>query len=243
VTPSHEQGADLFAHSCAGCHGSDGGGGEHGPNIATAPQVIGLADAQLSEILKKGIPSGGMPAFAYLEPDKLQSLVGYLRVLQGISGLGEIQLPGDPHNGDQLFFGSAACANCHMIHGRGGFMGADLTEYARGRSADAVRGAIVRPTDNAEGLGHLVEIETRGKRTKGLIRARDNYTIVLQSEDGAFHSIARDQILKMVISRGTLMPQDYSHRLDDKQIDDLVSYLLRTAGSGRPAQAQTDSEH
>jgi cytochrome c oxidase cbb3-type subunit 3 len=32
-------GAAIFASNCAGCHGADGRGGEHAPNIATTPEV------------------------------------------------------------------------------------------------------------------------------------------------------------------------------------------------------------
>jgi len=32
-------GAAIFASNCATCHGADGRGGEHAPNIATAPEV------------------------------------------------------------------------------------------------------------------------------------------------------------------------------------------------------------
>ena len=45
-------GAAIFASNCAGCHGADGRGGEHAPNIATAPNVQHLVDRELTGIIR-----------------------------------------------------------------------------------------------------------------------------------------------------------------------------------------------
>src|ERR1700742_1024010 len=102
------QGSTLFASNCAGCHGSDGRGGEHGPDIATAPDVRRLADADLIAIAKHGVSGTGMPAFGWLGQEKLTSIVQYLRTLQG--GQIDIKLPGNPKGGEALFFGGARCS-------------------------------------------------------------------------------------------------------------------------------------
>src|SRR4030081_2551948 len=44
-TPSGPRtGEEIFASSCAGCHGLDGRGGERAPNIAGRPAVQQLSD-------------------------------------------------------------------------------------------------------------------------------------------------------------------------------------------------------
>lgn len=235
--------AALFASNCAVCHGSDGRGGERAPNIATDPEMVALSDARLTEILNKGVLASGMPLFSFLGDEKIRELVDYLRLLQGISGSAQTQLPGDPVAGEQMFFGSASCSNCHMVNGRGGFLGDDLTAFAKGRSADIVRAAIVHPEDAPGRAGHPVEVETRdGATYKGLVRSRDNFDIVLQSEDGAFHSLLRDRIVHITTSSQPLMPQDYAEKLSTKQIDDLISFLLRNAGSAKSAPASGGDE-
>lgn len=231
--------AALFASTCAVCHGSDGRGGERGPNIATDREMVRLSDSQLHDILNKGVLASGMPAFGFLGEDKVEALVQYLRGLQGIAGTGQAQLPGNPRAGEQLFFGAASCSSCHMINGRGGILGEDLTTYARGRSAEVVRAAIVHPGD----AGHLVEVATSGSATyKGLFRAGDNFNIVLQSEDGAFHSIARNDITQMTTSRQPLMPIDYGSKLQSKQLDDLISYLIKSSGTGKAVLAKGNDD-
>jgi len=226
--------ATMFASDCAVCHGGDGRGGERAPNIATKRETVNLSDAQLTAILKKGVLASGMPAFGALGDEKIMQLVSYLRELQGMGDSGQARLTGDAGEGEKTFFDN--CSRCHMIHGKGGFLGEDLSTYARGRSAEAIRAAILHPEDSPGGADHIVDIQTTEAGSfRGLIRARDNFTFVLQDEDGGYHSIARNRIQKMIINTQPLMPQDYGTKLDDKSLSNLIRYLQESARSGNPA--------
>src|SRR5271170_8496488 len=80
---AQQPGAAIFASNCATCHGADGRGGEHAPNIATAPEVQHLMDRELAGIIRYGIAGAGMPAFSSLKQQEVADVVSYLRVLQG----------------------------------------------------------------------------------------------------------------------------------------------------------------
>ena len=54
-----DAGRQVFVARCAGCHGSDGNGGELGPGIAT--RVPLRSDADLATLLRQGLPGAGMP--------------------------------------------------------------------------------------------------------------------------------------------------------------------------------------
>jgi cytochrome c oxidase cbb3-type subunit 3 len=235
--------AAVFNSSCAVCHGSDGRGGERAPNIATKREIVNLSDAQLTVILNKGVLASGMPPFSYLGDEKIMQLVEYLRELQGVAGSSQAQITGDAGEGEKIFFAEGSCSRCHMIHGRGGFLGEDLSTYARGRSAEAIRAAIIHPGDSPGGADHIVDIQTAGGNSyRGLIRSRDNFNVVLQGEDGAYHSLARDRIKKMVTDSQPLMPQDYGTKLDEQRINNLISYLLRNSGSEKPV-TKNEEDH
>ena len=97
-TPSSEVGQQLFNSSCAGCHGLDGRGGEHAPNIATIPRVQNLSDNGIMRIVHDGIQSAGMPGFGSRFNDgQIKAIVRYLRVLQGRQAA--VSLPGNPRTG------------------------------------------------------------------------------------------------------------------------------------------------
>jgi alcohol dehydrogenase (cytochrome c) len=75
-----EEGYRFFETSCALCHGSDGTGGEFGPNISV--RLPKLNDQQLTAVIHGGLPKRGMPAFPNIEDKKLADLIGFLRSLK-----------------------------------------------------------------------------------------------------------------------------------------------------------------
>ena len=243
TSQANTAGALLFRQNCAACHGNDGRGGERAPNIATEHDVVTATDAQLRDTVSHGIPEAGMPAFDYLGKQKVSELVAWLRVLQGVGGALHAKLPGDPAAGEAIFFGKAACSKCHMVRGKGGFIAEDLSDYGRGRTVDAIRTAIVNPAASPSGGGRLTRVVmTNGARYQGVIRAENNFTIVLQNESGAFQSLARDHIAKMESST-SLMPRDYGKTLTQQELKDLVSYLIQAATPLQPMRvSQNDKQ-
>jgi len=75
-----EQGYRFFESSCALCHGSDGTGGEFGPNISI--RLPKLDDAQLTAVIQGGLPQRGMPAFPNVQGAQLSDLMAFLRSLK-----------------------------------------------------------------------------------------------------------------------------------------------------------------
>ena len=233
-------GASLFAANCGACHGSDGRSGERAPNIATRREVVSRSDADLIRTVENGLAGNGMPAFGYLGRAQIDAIVHHLRTLQGIDVA--VAAPGDPHLGEALFFGKAECSSCHMVNGRGGFIAADLSGYGLGRSVADLRAAILDPDRRLDRSAQFVTIVTiDGKRCTGFIRNEDNFSLVLQTQDGAFRQFARDKVARVELSGHSSMPRDYENRLSSKELDDLISYLVR-AGSAERKVTKDDDE-
>lgn len=241
--PANEKGDTLFSQNCAACHGSDGRGGERAPSIATRRDIVALSDAELRQRVEKGVLSAGMPAFGFLGQENIGALVDYLRRLQGRTATAAAPLPGDPAEGERLFFQKASCSRCHIVQGHGGFIADDLSDYGQGRSADVIRKAIVDPGAVAGDVGQAVQVMTvSGKTVTGVLRAEDNFTAVVQTEDGAFHSFSHDQIRNLEKSGHSLMPRNYATRLSGQEINDLVSYLMKTGNSAETAHDQSQDD-
>lgn len=234
------QGAKLFASNCAACHGADGRGGEHAPDIATAPDVQRLPDQNLTGIVNNGISGTGMPAFAWLGQEKIFSIVAYLRTLGGKNNT--VTMPGNAERGENLFFGKAQCSACHMVKGKGGFLASDLS--SSNTSADPLRQVILDPENSLPPEKKAVTITTRnGQKYAGALRAQDNFSISIQTLDGAFHYFPNSEITSLEIGARSLMPSDYSSRLNDSEINDLISYLIRIgAQSPKPDAPSSDDE-
>jgi len=79
-----DSGRQVFVSRCAGCHGSDGNGGELGPAIAA--RVPSRIDEDLTSLFRQGLPAAGMPAFPSLTGTETIDLIGYLRTLRPRTG-------------------------------------------------------------------------------------------------------------------------------------------------------------
>jgi alcohol dehydrogenase (cytochrome c) len=87
-TPA-DTGHQVFVGRCAGCHGSDGNGGELGPGIAT--RVPSRTDQELTTLFGQGLPAAGMPAFSSLSDTEVADLIHYLRTLKPRNGSGPVR--------------------------------------------------------------------------------------------------------------------------------------------------------
>lgn len=232
-------GQQIFS-ACAGCHGLDGGGGEHAPNIATNPEVRAMSDPALAAIIRNGIPAAGMPGFGkLLDENQLRAVLLYLRSLQGAGST--ITSRGDATRGRELFFGRAGCAQCHMMSGAGGSFGADLSTYAQGRSADALREAILAPEKVVDPRRGPVNVTTRsGKTYSGLIRNEDNFSLQMQTPDGKFHFFDKTDLASIERDARSLTGS-HGNKLSSAELDDLVNFLSHvTGGSSKPDQEEDE---
>jgi putative heme-binding domain-containing protein len=237
LTPflAHSQTADpgqqVFSNICASCHGLDGQGGEHAPNIATNPEVQRMTDRELTGIVRYGIQSKGMPGFqSSLQRDQITAVVKYLRAMGSREASGSI--PGNASQGKSLFFGAAQCGECHSMQGEGGFLGADLSGYGKFHSPDSIRSAILEPNKNGDQRhGTVVAVTRDGKTYTGIARNEDNFSLQMQTPDGAFHLFDKHALSHLEHKPESLMPADYRRKLTPTQLDDIVKYLSLSVGS------------
>jgi cytochrome c oxidase cbb3-type subunit III len=222
---SSSSGEQLFTSNCAGCHGLDARGGEHAPNIATTPKLQQLSDADLLQRVRDGVPAAGMPAFrSKFAPPQLEAVVSYLRTLQGKGSEGAVR--GNPEKGRDLFFGQAHCGDCHAVAGRRGFAASDLSTYGQNHTAAQIRESIVNPDTSLNESRGVVAVTTRsGEKYKGIARNEDNFSLQLQTLDGAFHFFDKSNIARIEHPAHALVISQYGSTLTTSDLDDLASFL------------------
>jgi cytochrome c oxidase cbb3-type subunit III len=238
VTSSSARGKQTFSSTCASCHGLDGKGSERAPNIADRPNVQRLSDAQIIHIIENGIPGTGMPAFHSLEGSQIREVVAYLRTLQGKNKTA--RLPGNPERGKAIFVGKAGCSECHMVAGEGGFIASDLSTYAHVHEVEQIRSAITEPDSNNAQKRFVTVTLRGGEKYAGRARDEDNFSLQLQTLDGAFHFLSKSDIDKVEYDSHGLMPSDYASRLSAGELNDVVSYLMTVAGASEGGTPKVD---
>ncbi|PYX58633.1 MAG: hypothetical protein DMG73_10305 [Acidobacteria bacterium] len=232
LASTHLAGQQVFASNCASCHGLDGRGGERAPDIAGTAKVQKFPDEKLFHIVGDGIPATGMPAFRTLGADKIKAVVSYLRVLQGRTP--SVKLPGNPERGKLL--------------GAGGIIGTDLSVYAKTRSVEEIREAITKPGKNVETHGKekrerpVTVLMRDGQKYIGIARNEDNFSLQLQTLDGAFHFLMKSELDHIEYQPQSLMPSDYGSTLSRQELDDLISFLVSTSKSSKARQSADNGE-
>jgi cytochrome c oxidase cbb3-type subunit 3 len=213
-------GAALYGQRCGACHGADAHGGE-APDLTKSALVTTGTAKDLFNTIHNGVRGTEMPPFP-LPDEQVWQLVSHLYSVAR-PGMGA-PVAGDPEAGRQVFE-QAGCAGCHMIAGKGGFLGPDLSGVAARRFASQIRDEIVHPAASvAFGYQPVKLVTKRQEAVTGLLKNEDNFSVQVLKADGTWALFTRDMIAEMRLEPATLMPEK---KLDDGQLQNLLSYLDR----------------
>jgi PQQ-dependent dehydrogenase (methanol/ethanol family) len=219
-------GRNRFQQLCTSCHGENAKGAR-GPNLTTGDWRWGRSDDAILKNILQGIPGTEMPAFPIPESDG-KAIVSYLRSLR-IEGSGEA-LRGDAQAGGHLFFGSAKCSQCHMVKGRGGRLGPDLSTIGAERSPSEIRDAIANPDKSLRRGFETVEVRLRsGELIRGARKNEDTFSIQIMDERERLHVLLKRDIQGIDAPKKSLMPTE---ALPPGDLDNLVAFLKNPATSG-----------
>lgn len=217
-----EAGRKQFASLCAGCHGVDGGGGEYGPNIVDMRRFGESPERDVADVIKNGIPDSGMPAFALPQKD-IDALVAFVHALRAPAA--DHPAPGDAAAGERYFFGEGKCSGCHMVKGRGGELGPDLSNIGRERRLGQITQALRNPGASTVSGYRVASLRLRdGSTLRGLVKNESNYDLQLQTLDGKLQLLEREQIAEETREPAPLMPPAKG---TDEELRDVLAYLSR----------------
>lgn len=223
-----EAGQKRFRQLCSSCHGRDGEGGQgegQGPNLMTSWEVRRARDQQLFNAVKDGVKGSSMPPFP-LPEQQIWELVSFVRSLNAPAY--SIQVSGDAAVGEVIFFGKGECFSCHMIRGRGGYLGPDLSNIGALRRVSELREAIVSPKQLAsEGYRPLLLRLSGDRQIRAIARHYSNWSIQALDENGKLHLLRGDAIRQAIPQNKTWMPGNIAQRLTRAEIDDVVAFLSR----------------
>jgi PQQ-dependent dehydrogenase (methanol/ethanol family) len=218
------QGGGIFASRCAGCHGADGAGGEHGPTIVDLERRGGGSRPRqaLSDTIRNGIKEGGMPAFTFSDAE-MTAVVAFVEALRAPAAVHATA--GDPAAGQSFFFGKGNCSGCHMLSGHGGALGPDLTNIARERRLGQIEQALRRPeTLTRPGFRPMTVRLRDGETLSGIVKNESNYDLQLQGADGFLHLLSKSQIESAAREPKSLMP---AVNATQSEMRDLLAFLTR----------------
>ena len=226
ASPPKAQGSEVYAKQCAGCHGLDARGGEHGPPLAGNSRLRGRSISWLRRTIHDGIPTGGMPSFSNLPASELDALAALVHSLNAPAA--ENRVPRDRAAGEKYFFGEGQCASCHMVYGRGSAVGPDLSDIGREMSVKEIRSSLLEPSRQIAPGYQMVTVRLRdGQAVSGFARSRSNFEVILQDLKGQFHMLPTDEISAISEGPQSQMPHV---KANAEQLRNLIAFLSSLAG-------------
>jgi putative heme-binding domain-containing protein len=229
-----------FRINCALCHGLGAHGGGRGPDLTRAQKKHAHSDAELFQVISNGIPGTVMPANGTngqgvgMTDEEIWQIITYIR---SVEVKAPAQSVGNATHGKELFYGDANCSLCHMVEGRGGRVGPELTAVGGSRTREAIIDSVRNPSRRlAWGLAEATkefpqEYETvtvvtaDGKEIKGVALNEDNFSVQMMDTSEQIYLLNKDKLRSFQKSRESMMPIYTPELLSDKDLEDIVAYL------------------
>jgi putative heme-binding domain-containing protein len=226
------QGAVLFRQECVFCHGVSARGGMRGPDLTSGTWSHGGSDAELVATITNGVPGTAMPPNK-LTDEEIWQIIAYLRTLQQPPAAAT----GDAGRGEALFFGATRCSSCHMVNGRGGRLGPELSSVGSSRPRayliESIREPGKRLTEN-HSFGDVATLRydtvtvvtADGQTIVGVPLDEDTFTIQMIDSSERVHSFDKKSLRSLRHDDRSLMPAYDANRLSNTDLDDVVAFLL-----------------
>src|SRR5215469_1074257 len=181
-----------FRINCALCHGLGARGGGRGPDLTRAKKKHVHSDAEMFQVISNGIPGTAMPANGTngqgvgMTDHEIWQIITYIRS-QEVKA--PAKLAGNAAHGKELFYGDANCSLCHMVEGKGGRLGPDLSTVGGSRTREAMIDSVRNPSRHlAWGLTEATKefpqqyetvdaVTSDGKQIKGVALNEDSFTV------------------------------------------------------------------
>lgn len=229
-----------FRANCAFCHGLGARGGGRGPDLTRTPKKHGDSDADIFNTINNGVPGTAMPPNGATQQgvgmteEELWQVVTYIRSVEKKASA----VNGDAKHGRELYYGSAACGTCHMFQGKGGRLGPDLTGAGTARSTEYLTESLRNPSRRlAQGIIEAMkefteEYETvnvvtnDGTKYQGTLLNEDSFTIQFMDMREKVHSFDKTSLQSLQKSRESLMPAYDEKVLPEKDLRDLLAFLV-----------------
>lgn len=229
-----ERGQKTFVARCGFCHGSNGNGGESGPDLVRS--VLALDDEggdKIGPVILNGRPAKGMPAFS-LTGDQIKDVAAFLRSRQQAAidrNTYTIQniVTGDAKKGQAYFNGAGRCNTCHSPTG-------DLARIGSKYDPVALQARFIYPQERrsprdqgspSKGISTPVTVTlASGQTITGTLEYIDDFDVALRDGSGEYHSFSRDPGLKVDVRDPLAAHEELLKKYTDDDMHNLVAYLV-----------------
>ncbi len=219
-------GRQLYNKTCTICHGEDGAEGDRAPALVATRRNSRLSEAAIFAVIKNGIPGSTMPA-AGLPDNDIRSIVAFIRNMRSTAS--DTIVPGDVENGRKVFEGKGGCTHCHMIRGRGGLIGPDLSSIGAELTLARLQESLVAARPIPAGYRPVRVTTLDGKVIEGVAKNEDAFSIQVLDRNDKLQLLNKDELSQLERETTSLMPHNFDKTLTPDEFRDLIAMLSRQA--------------
>ncbi len=231
------EGRAIFRFTCSACHGVDARGGLRAPNLTSGVWTHGGSDQSVFNTIQHGVPGTLMPANDLTDTETWQ-VIAWLRSLEAKNEA----VAGDAQHGRAIFFGDGNCSSCHMVFGKGGRLGPDLSRVGAARGSQYLRDSIREPSkyiaegitepnkDLAQRYQQVTAITLDGQRISGVVLNEDTFSLQMLDRQENVHAFLKSELRQVIEPSQSLMPAYTPDVLSDRDLNDLLAYLHTLRG-------------
>jgi putative heme-binding domain-containing protein len=222
-----EDGQRLYLGACTNCHGPDGDA-VPGVNLGEGRFRRASSDAELADIIRRGIPGTAMPPGNY-STRQASLIVTYLRSMATAGP--EKPATGDATHGQALFEGRGQCLTCHQVQEKGSRLGPDLTEIGRLRRVAELERALVEPAPEVRPQNRMARVVTRdGTTIGGRLLHHDTFSVLVLDSREELRAFDKADVREVTVIKDN-PKQSYRGRLTAEELADLIGYLVTLKGT------------
>jgi putative heme-binding domain-containing protein len=229
-----------FRINCALCHGLGARGGGRGPDLTRAQKKHTHSDADMFQVISNGIPGTVMPANGTngqgigMTEEEIWQIIAYIRSQEAKA---ETKPAGNAARGKDLFYGDANCSLCHMVEGKGGRVGPDLSAVGGSRTHAALVDSVRNPSrrlawgltestkEFAQEYETVTVVTADGKEIKGVALNEDNFSVQMMDANEQIYLFDKSKLRSFSKSRDSIMPKYNPDTLSDKDLGDVLAFL------------------
>jgi putative heme-binding domain-containing protein len=149
--------------------------------------------------------------------EKNKRIANVKKIMQ--SGTGDIQ------SGHSLFI--AKCGTCHKLFNEGRTIAPDLTGYDRKNLNDLLSNIVDPSAYIREGYGSWHVVTADGRTIIGTLKAKNDKSLTIQPFTGEAVTINASRVKSLEQMQTSIMPERLLENLNEKQVRDLFSYLMK----------------
>jgi putative heme-binding domain-containing protein len=234
-------GHTLYNRTCTACHGIDGGEGERAPALVGDRRFFRLSENSIFETIKGGIGGTAMPAFSgSLSDDDIRRIVVFIRAMRGSAS--ETDVAGNAEHGKAVFDGKGGCLKCHMLNGKGGTIGPDLSNIGAQVTLQHLRQSLTQEGPIPSGYRPIKVVTVKGETVEGIAKNEDGFSVQLLDFQDKLHLYDTTELREITHGKASLMPHDYDKVLAAEEYQDLLAMLAKQVTTSLSTKREGEGE-